>query len=71
MCSVRSVFNRQLRSRSFESRHPWGFALASSCRILSNSNLLQPTDKKEVFEFHLQWVYLSGALPRFGHGRAK
>ena len=32
-------------------------ALASSCRMLAGSNL---ADKKDVLEFHLQWVHLSG-----------
>ena len=31
-------------------------ALASSCRMLVESNL---ADKKDVLEFHLQWVHLS------------
>ena len=31
-------------------------ALASSCRLLADSNL---ADKKDVLEFHLQWVHLS------------
>jgi hypothetical protein len=34
-------------------------ALATSCRILSNTNQLKLSDKKEVFEFHLQWLYLA------------
>jgi hypothetical protein len=33
-------------------------ALAKSCRTLSNINQLQLTDKKEVFEFHLEWLDL-------------
>jgi hypothetical protein len=30
-------------------------ALAKSCRMLSNTTQLQLTDKKDVFEFHLEW----------------
>jgi hypothetical protein len=33
-------------------------ALATSCRLLSNSNQFQIADKKEVFEFHLEWLSL-------------
>ena len=33
-------------------------ALAASCRVLANSNHLQSAAKREVFEFHLQWVNL-------------
>ena len=33
-------------------------ALATSCRMLSNSNQVQLADKKEVFEFHLEWLSL-------------
>jgi hypothetical protein len=33
-------------------------ALATSCRILSNGNQAQLADKKEVFEFHLEWLSL-------------
>ena len=33
-------------------------ALATSCRLLSNSNHFQLADKKEVFEFHLEWLSL-------------
>jgi hypothetical protein len=33
-------------------------ALAQSCRMLSSANQLQSVDKKEVFEFHLEWLSL-------------
>jgi hypothetical protein len=33
-------------------------ALATSCRMLSNNNQAQLADKKEVFEFHLEWLSL-------------
>jgi hypothetical protein len=33
-------------------------ALATSCRMLSNSGWFQLADKKEVFEFHLEWFSL-------------
>ena len=33
-------------------------ALATSCRMLSHRNRVQLADKKEVFEFHLEWVSL-------------
>lgn len=33
-------------------------ALASSCRVLSNSNCLKSAEKREVFELHLQWIHL-------------
>jgi hypothetical protein len=33
-------------------------ALVTSCRMLSNSNQVQLADKKEVFEFHLEWLSL-------------
>jgi hypothetical protein len=33
-------------------------ALATSCRMLSNSNQFPLADKKEVFEFHLEWFNL-------------
>jgi hypothetical protein len=33
-------------------------ALATSCRMLADSSRLQLADKKEVFEFHLEWVSL-------------
>jgi hypothetical protein len=33
-------------------------ALAKSCRTLSSGGQLPLTDKKEVFEFHLEWLSL-------------
>jgi hypothetical protein len=33
-------------------------ALATSCRMLSNSERVRLADKKEVLEFHLQWLSL-------------
>jgi hypothetical protein len=33
-------------------------ALATSCRMLSNSERVQLADKKEVLEFHLLWLSL-------------
>jgi hypothetical protein len=33
-------------------------ALATSCRMLSNSIQSQLADKTEVFEFHLEWLSL-------------
>lgn len=33
-------------------------ALATSCRMLSNSNQIPLADKKDVFEFHLEWLNL-------------
>jgi hypothetical protein len=33
-------------------------ALVTSCRMLLNSNQVQLADKKEVFEFHLEWLSL-------------
>ena len=33
-------------------------ALATSCRMVSNSNQAQLADKIEVFEFHLEWLSL-------------
>jgi hypothetical protein len=33
-------------------------ALVISCRMLLNSNQVQLADKKEVFEFHLEWLSL-------------
>ena len=33
-------------------------ALATSCRMLSNSNQIQLADKEEVFAFHLEWLSL-------------
>jgi hypothetical protein len=33
-------------------------ALATSCRMLSDSNQSQLADKREVFEFYLQWLNL-------------
>ena len=41
-------------------------ALATSCRLLSNSNQFQLADKKEVFEFHLEWLSLCVRCPQFG-----
>lgn len=33
-------------------------ALVTSCRMLLNGNQVQSADKKEVFEFHLEWLSL-------------
>ena len=33
-------------------------ALATSCRMLSSRNQFPLADKKEVFEFHLEWLSL-------------
>jgi hypothetical protein len=33
-------------------------ALATSCRMLSNSKRVQLAHKKEVLEFHLEWASL-------------
>jgi hypothetical protein len=33
-------------------------ALATSCRMLSNSERVRLADKKEVLELHLQWLSL-------------
>jgi hypothetical protein len=41
-------------------------ALATSCRMLSNSERVQLADKKEVLEFHLLWLSLCVPLPQFG-----
>jgi hypothetical protein len=43
-------------------------ALATSCRMLSNSNQLQLADKKEVFEFHLEWLSLCVRCPNSASG---
>lgn len=39
---------------------PFVLVALASCRALSNSGQLQLPAKQEVFEFHLDWVYLSG-----------
>jgi hypothetical protein len=33
-------------------------ALASSCRVLLNNRNLQSAERREVLEFHLQWMEL-------------
>ncbi len=33
-------------------------ALATCCRMVSNSNQVQLADRIEVFEFHLEWLSL-------------
>jgi hypothetical protein len=39
---------------------PFVLIALASCRALSNSGQLQFSAKQEVFEFHLDWVHLSG-----------
>jgi hypothetical protein len=43
-------------------------ALATSCRLLSNSNQFQLADQKEVFEFHLEWRSLCVRCPNSASG---
>jgi hypothetical protein len=43
-------------------------ALATSCRMLSNSNQFQLADKREVFEFHLEWFSLCARCPNSASG---
>jgi|HubBroStandDraft_2_1064218.scaffolds.fasta_scaffold28653_2 hypothetical protein len=43
-------------------------ALATSCRMLSNSYQFQLADKRKVFEFHLEWLSLCVRYPNSASG---
>ena len=43
-------------------------ALATSCRMVSNSNQVQLADKMEVFEFHLEWLSLCERRRKLARG---
>ena len=44
-------------------------ALATSCRMLSNSERVQLADKKEVLAFHLEWASLCGLCRNSAFGK--
>jgi len=55
--STRSGISYKIAIREMASA-PILAALATSCRMLSNGERVQLAEKKEVFEFHLEWVSL-------------
>ena len=46
-------------------------ALASSCRVLLNNRNLQSAERKEVLEFHLEWMDLVHSASGIGSKAAK
>jgi hypothetical protein len=46
-------------------------ALASSCRVLLNNRHLQSAARREVLEFHLQWMDLVHSAGRNGSKTAE
>jgi hypothetical protein len=46
-------------------------ALASSCRVLLNNRNLQSAERREVLEFHLQWMDLVHSASGIGSKAAK